>query len=740
MASVLAIGLSACDSSGPSSVDNTAPNAPHLTRLSTAGDGSVTVRGFAEAKSTVTVIFPDGTTKFFETDSSGEFFLTSDHSQPSGDIKITSTDADGNKSKPSIIADKDVTKSIYLATGAMPALGFLPSLGINTEAPQGGSDDAGMPMPFVDIFRTARPFKELSPQGTQFDINGWPMQNGRTKLLQGTPKDALPNGQYTFLYEGNGTVNFSSGGSLVSKSNVNSNLLLLDLQFKDNKNDIIDTNVLAFGITDISSGSYIKNIRIIMPGGTCSGNSFIHIDPATDKCPNGTIYESFARKFENGENPIIFNPDYLLFLRNFKLVRMMNLMEASPKKMCYSTEDCPVEAGTWDNRAKLSDAVWGGSDGRTAHIDHKGAPLEVIIELANVINRDIWINIPHFAKDDYIKNAALMVSDDLHNSLNIYLEYSNEVWNSGFSGGKYMSAQGRDLGLDMIPQGDDVSPSDKFTRYCDPVQFDQKTRDGRRCKNYFSRLRYFSQRSVEVFDLWQENFTDTNRFTRVLGSFVGDPLLTDLMLKHIPENSIDPIEESIDAVAIAPYFYGCPYRYAKDNFCNGEQKVLSEATSVDDIFEIIDQPALDPNDNSKYFDIKGLDGTILSVKRQLKVINTDKIKLITYEGGQHLVPGIFGDKVSYEKKETLRKLFNDANRDPRMKQRYETFLHAWKGLSDQGATLFTLYTMPQSYYRYGNFGIKEHLNKSRAESPKFDGVMSFQEAVGNCWWTGIGCN
>jgi len=58
----------------------------------------------------------------------------------------------------------------------------------------------------------------------------------------------------------------------------------------------------------------------------------------------------------------------------------------------------------------------------------------------------------------------------------------------------------------------------------------------------------------------------------------------------------------------------------------------------------------------------------------------------------------------------------------------------WKDLSDEGTTLFTLYTLPQSFYRYGNFGLKEHLNKTRQESPKYDGVMSFQESVGKCWW------
>jgi len=50
--------------------------------------------------------------------------------------------------------------------------------------------------------------------------------------------------------------------------------------------------------------------------------------------------------------------------------------------------------------------------------------------------------------------------------------------------------------------------------------------------------------------------------------------------------------------------------------------------------------------------------------------------------------------------------------------------------------LFTLYTSAQSYYDFGNWGIKEYLNQPRSTAPKFDAVMSFQESVGKCWWQG----
>jgi hypothetical protein len=343
----------------------------------------------------------------------------------------------------------------------------------------------------------------------------------------------------------------------------------------------------------------------------------------------------------------------------------------------------------------LDDAVWGGNDARTAHQDHKGVPVEVMVSLANTLKRDIWVNIPHVANDDYVTNYAKYVFDNLDPSLKVYVEFSNEVWNNGFAAHHYATAKGKKLGLDTVP-----------------VEFQGSNRDA----DYFARLRYYSQRAEEIFVLWKAQFNASNtRLVRVLGSFIGDKVLTEEMFKHITT-------DNIDAVAIAPYFFGCPYK----EICVDAPKTLSDAITLDDIFDVIDQ--------SSDVDVKSLDGTIEAVKNQLGVTSQYNTRLMTYEGGQHLVTGVLGNAFPENDKPRLRELFNQANRDPRMKQRYITFLNAWKDLSDDGASLFTLYTLPQSFYRFGNFGLKEHLNMPRNTSPKFDGVMSFQEAVNSCWW------
>lgn len=814
--------------------------------------GKLTVSGKATSNSTVTITFPDGSKKVTTADSSGNYSSTSSKAQDSGEVFVVVTDTDGNSSTPSeksFTADLDsivVLKAIYKETGEMPELAFEPSLGINTEAPQ-GADTAGMPMPFVDIFRTARPLSDQATSGTEFDQYGWvtkfaPSVNyAQTKLLQGALEGSIPNGKYTVFYKNDNDdshLEFGSGPATNYEAELVNGLyegsfdLQLDLfDNEENEAEVSSLNAISLNIRGNNGNgatSSLKDISFIMPGGTCEGNPYLHMSSALD-CPSGVEFKSFASRLKTDRNTIIFNPDYLLFLRNFKVLRMMNLMEASHgKAYCSQPDGCPNRVDEWSNRAGMNDAIWGGSD-RTDYTKRNGVPVEVIINLANILERDIWVNMPHPANDNYITEFAEYTKENLTTpNSKIYIEYSNEIWNSGFTGHDYVASKGYELNFD------DNLPTYNET-LCAGLADDKK--DANRCGKYFAGLRYYSKRSAEIFTIWKNVYDgDSSKLVNVLGTSQGDVVRTDEMIKYIGATNID-------AIAMAPYFYGCATRVG---FCQDTEsvgKVLSAATTVNDVFDIIDQPYDDSNQSNITGDPAGISGTIAKVKRQLNVINAyDGIDLISYEGGQHLTTSILThfvtipaienaqlasvttiteaqrtqileemntsigeisankdtiinnansdgsvlareqdviDKLNiYEttantyitnvnnvladnninateaalmksdytqlrteraqvveaQKGPYRKLFKDANRDSRMKERYITFLNGWKDLSNNGTGLFTLYTLPQSYYRFGNFGIKEHLNMSREDSPKFDGIMTFQEAVETCWW------
>jgi len=61
-----------------------------------------------------------------------------------------------------------------------------------------------------------------------------------------------------------------------------------------------------------------------------------------------------------------------------------------------------------------------------------GVPIEEIVALTNATNTDIWVCVPHKASDDYIDTFAAYLRDNVEAGRTIIIEYSNEVWNSGF--------------------------------------------------------------------------------------------------------------------------------------------------------------------------------------------------------------------------------------------------------------------------------------------------------------------
>ena len=90
----------------------------------------------------------------------------------------------------------------------------------------------------------------------------------------------------------------------------------------------------------------------------------------------------------------------------------------------------------WADRPLPTDMTWGG-----AH----GVPIEVMVALANETHTNMWLNVPTYASDDYVRQFLMLVCDSLNPSLSVHLEYSNEVWNFQFQQAGYAGAQGAKL-------------------------------------------------------------------------------------------------------------------------------------------------------------------------------------------------------------------------------------------------------------------------------------------------------
>lgn len=96
-------------------------------------------------------------------------------------------------------------------------------------------------------------------------------------------------------------------------------------------------------------------------------------------------------------------------------------------------------ATTWESRktptyyTMIGEDWSDGSHGGGTKRVHFGPSYELMIDLCNRLDANMWICIPHKVDDNYMTQMARLVRDNLNDNLTCYVEYSNEVWNWGFS-------------------------------------------------------------------------------------------------------------------------------------------------------------------------------------------------------------------------------------------------------------------------------------------------------------------
>ncbi|RVU85490.1 hypothetical protein EOL70_05960 [Leucothrix sargassi] len=490
---------------------------------------------------------------------------------------------------------------------------------------------------FVDLFRSAIPFYETTPWGSGKDVvyddNGWPtdLKGGQalTKFLNRLPAKTVPDGFYTVLFDGKGTIHYGNDAALVAHRDG------MDIiEIKAGKDGILNASLV---IKETDATDYIRNIRVLLPGGICNGNPYIRVDDATE-CQPGQ-YMSFAEHHE----AIRYNPEYLNFVKDFQVIRFMNMSGMTRN---------PVQK--WEDRHNMDEATWGGREGTYS----RGAPAEIMVDIANRVNADAWFSMPYQADDDYVRNFAKLVNEQLKPGLKAYIEYSNEIWNPIFVHHDYAMNQGLKLGLDK-----------------------DKNR---------AREKFHSYRSVQVFDIWEEEFGGTDRLVRVMGAWTSNPRMSNAILSYR-----DAFEKT-DALAIAPYF-------------GATVKEIQRAKNVDDIFDAINDK------NSK----KGFAASVRQMQQQAKVAEVFNVDLIAYEGGQHLV-----DWNTRKADDGNNELLYKANRDHRMGDLYKDYLKAWE---KAGGKMFVQFSAPRIFSWYGSWGIKEYISQSRSEAPKYDAILSYME-------------
>ena len=127
------------------------------------------------------------------------------------------------------------------------------------------------------------------------------------------------------------------------------------------------------------------------------------------------VREDQVAAFNAGE---IFTPEFLDKTSNWSVVRFMDWNQTNGSTIT-----------SWNQRETPASLHW------------DNVPIEVEVALGNKIHSDIWVNIPAMADDDYVRQLTTYVRDNLDPSLKLHIEYSNEMWNTGFAQTTYAQQQ-----------------------------------------------------------------------------------------------------------------------------------------------------------------------------------------------------------------------------------------------------------------------------------------------------------
>lgn len=359
------------------------------------------------------------------------------------------------------------------------------------------------------------------------------------------------------------------------------------------------------------------------------------------------------------------------YVRNIRVI--MPGFEASYQQQPFH----PVFLQRWQGQACLRFMDWMHTNGselarwadrptlQSATFTTAGVPLEVMLDLANRLDADPWFCLPHLADDDFVRRFAEQVQQQLEPERKVYVEFSNEVWNGQFAQSRWAGQQGQQLGFADKP--------------------------------WEAGWRYTAFRSVQIFRIWEQVFGGAQRLVRVLPSQAANPYVSERIVEF------QDAYRHADALAIAPYLScNVPVQGQKLNTAQVEQ------WTVDQALDYLQQTALPES--------------IGWIEAQKQVADKYGLRLVAYEGGQHMV-GVGGG----ENNETVTQLFHAANRHPRMGEIYGRYYAAWTAA---GGDLFCYFSSVGSWSKWGSWGILEFYDDDPAQSPKFLATLRWAKACG----------
>ncbi|MCB9634683.1 MAG: hypothetical protein H6721_21360 [Sandaracinus sp.] len=541
--------------------------------------------------------------------------------------------------------------------------------------------------PFVDVMHQSDPFWS----GTRDDWNdGRPLQKDAhgwvTSLASGQVARSFvvggddphhPSGRYVVRHEGKGRLVFRGGvrGEPVESQVDGETRIEVEVQAPDG---------LWLEIHEIDRSDPMRNIRVYLPGGRCA-------EDAQKACQADGECTDRCVPFEENADEQPFHPTFLSELAPFGVLRFMDWQRTNRMR-----GDTDPNWSFWPVRE------WSGYPGRDV-TTWSPTPVDVMVDLANELDADPWFCIPHLASDDFVRQFASRLRERLEPERTVYVEYTNEYWNDIFEQHQVINGLGcarwaEDPRAECDPDGNGV--------LCEYTEWNDTQI---RCLAYGER--YFAVRTAEVAAIFDEVFGESarQRVVRVLGMQIGAVGHRGAPMLRQEWRDGEAVHRRIDAVAVAPYFGG------GETFEN-----------VDDAFRVIGEETHRAPAGTYRLISGGPDaewgGVYKWIGDDVAALRTEEdlahIRLVAYEGGQHIVPYETGPR--HER-------YLAINRDPRMKELYLQYLGLWAELT--GGSVFVHYNSPSAWSQFGYWGSKEYQGQPRSEAPKHDALLTYIESL-----------
>ena len=382
----------------------------------------------------------------------------------------------------------------------------------------------------VDLIQNDPRFQQLnSTTPLTQDTKGWPtsdfvwvLDNRYTYAWVSGATDIDPlkkstdlSGTYKLSFSGQATL--TAGGddpahmaTTISNQIYNSatNITTADVTFGNPAGGLL--SVIQFTNTKRNPGDApgtgLTNVRLIRPG----------YDPTTSQ---------------------VFTNLWLSSINNYNwsVLRFMDALATNGYASPSSTEVYPYRL-QWATDRRMPDT---GPLYSNNHAGVRGIPWEYVVLAAQQTHKDIWINIPVNASDDYVAQVANLLKNGnsftgnqgIPSDVHVYVEYSNEMWHYGF------------------PQGpwNNTAAQDEVNAGGSNLNYDNCNNNGDQW-----RFRRIAKRTIEIGNQFKQTFGDNGVRIRPV---INNGFLSNNvdMLRYVTDN-YGPPSQFLYGISQAPYY------------------------------------------------------------------------------------------------------------------------------------------------------------------------------------------